>query len=463
MSTTETTTPGAQDVRQRFQAEWLPGLGEQIARLGWDAGRIAEHQRAGLRALLAHAKAHSQFHAERLRDVDPERFELADLASLPSMTKADLVGRFDDVVTDRRLTRAAVEGHVAAAGEAPELLHGEFLCMASGGSSGTRGIFVVDWDALKAMNWAILRAAMARALAGGGAPPPMPLSGAVVAAPTAVHGTRVSPWFIEGPFKVTYAPATLPLGEIVRRLNEAQPYLLIGYPSVLRLLAAEQAAGRLAITPAMVSSTSEQLTREAAQEIAAAFGVGVSNTFGASEGLFGTSDPGDEAIVFASDQVIVEPVDAEGRPVPAGTPSASVLITNLCNLAQPLIRYRLEDSFVQHPPAEAHGHFRASVAGRSDEAFTYGDVQIHPLVLRSPLVKTAEVLEYQVRQTPRGVDVDVVVSAPVDERALAARLAEALGSAGLRDAEVAVRTVERVERHAQSGKARRFVPLARGA
>jgi phenylacetate-CoA ligase len=462
MSTTETTTPAAQDVRPRFQAEWLPGLGEQISRLGWDAGRIAEHQREGLRTLLAHAKAHSPFHAERLRDVDPERFELSDLAALPSMTKADLVGRFDDVVTDRRLTRTAVEAHLAAAGEAPELLHGEYLCMASGGSSGTRGIFVMDWQAMKSMNWAIMRAPMARAMASGGGPPPMPIPGAVVAAPVAVHATRISPWLLEGAMRVTYAPATLPLAEIVRRLNEAQPYLLVGYPSVLRLLASEQAAGRLSIAPTTVGSTSEQLTREASEEIAAAFGVGVSNTFGSSEGLFGTSDPGDEAIVFASDQAIVEPVDEDGRPVPVGTPSASVLITNLCNLAQPLIRYRLDDSFVQHPPAETHGHFRASVAGRSDEAFTYGSTQIHPLVLRSPLVKTAEVLEYQVRQTPRGVEVDVVVSAPVDEAALAGRLAEALASAGLRDAEVAVRTVERVERHAQSGKARRFVPLARG-
>ena len=62
---------------------------EHIGRLGWDAGRLAVHQRDRLRALLARAIADSPFHAGRLRGVDPDRFELADLARLPVMTKAD--------------------------------------------------------------------------------------------------------------------------------------------------------------------------------------------------------------------------------------------------------------------------------------------------------------------------------------------------------------------------------------
>ena len=68
---------------------------EHITRLGWDAGRLAAHQRDRLRALLARAIADSPFHAGRLRGVDPDRFELADLARLPVMTKADMMENFD--------------------------------------------------------------------------------------------------------------------------------------------------------------------------------------------------------------------------------------------------------------------------------------------------------------------------------------------------------------------------------
>jgi hypothetical protein len=76
---------------------------EYIARLGWDAGRLAACQRDRLRALLARAIAGSPFQASRLRGVEPDRFELADLARLPVMTKADMMENFDTATTDRHL------------------------------------------------------------------------------------------------------------------------------------------------------------------------------------------------------------------------------------------------------------------------------------------------------------------------------------------------------------------------
>jgi phenylacetate-coenzyme A ligase PaaK-like adenylate-forming protein len=174
----------------------------------------------------------------------------------------------------------------------------------------------------------------------------------------------------------------------------------------------------------------------------------------------GVSDPGDEPIVFASDQCIVELVDDEYHPVAPGTPSTRVLVTNLCNLAQPLIRYELTDSFLQHPPVPEHGHLRATVEGRSDDVFAYGDVRIHPLVVRSTMVKTPEVVEYQVRQTARGVDIDVVAPGGCDESRLASRIASALSEAGLSGAQATVNAVPVIARHNETGKVRRFMPLA---
>jgi hypothetical protein len=95
---------------------------EHIARLGWDAGRLAACQRDRLRALLARAIAGSPFHAERLRGIDPGRFELADLARLPVMTKADMMENFDAATNDRRLTRDLVERHLARAVTDPGLV-----------------------------------------------------------------------------------------------------------------------------------------------------------------------------------------------------------------------------------------------------------------------------------------------------------------------------------------------------
>ena len=253
-------------------------------------------------------------------------------------------------------------------------------------------------------------------------------------------------------------PATLPLDEIVRRLNALQPPMLLGYPTVLARLASEQQAGRLHISPMSVSATSETLLPEHREVISAGFGVPIINTFGSTEGLVGASAPDAEELVFNTDICIVELVDERNAPVPPGTPSAKVLLTNLSNRAQPLIRYELTDRFVEQPPAPDHGHLRATVEGRADEVLRFGDVDIHPLVIRQVLVKTPEVIEYQVRQTATGIDVAVVVAGRLDVGGLEGRLHAALANAGVPGAHVAVDVVPHLDRHGETGKLRRFIP-----
>jgi phenylacetate-CoA ligase len=156
---------------------------------------------------------------------------------------------------------------------------------------------------------------------------------------------------------------------------------------------------------------------------------------------------------------IAELVDADNQPVAPGIPSAKVLVTNLYNLAQPLIRYELTDNFVRQPDSADHGHLRAHVHGRADEMLHFGRVDVHPLVVRSVMVRSPEVVDYRVRQTPRGIEVDAIASGSADVEAICTRLASALGRAGLGQPETSVRIVNELEQHPRSGKLRRFVPL----
>jgi phenylacetate-coenzyme A ligase PaaK-like adenylate-forming protein len=267
--------------------------------------------------------------------------------------------------------------------------------------------------------------------------------------------------FREGPVRFRPVPVTLPLTEIVARLNDLQPLGLYGYPSMLARLAAEQVEGRLAIAPLSVTASSETLRAGQRRRIRDAFGVPLVNTYGATEGLTGVSPPDDSVVTFASDACIVEPVDERDRPVAPGTPSAAVLVTNLFNPVQPLIRYRLEDRFVVHPAAPDHGHLRAQVEGRAADVLRYGDLAIHPLVIASPLEQAAVVADFQVRQTAAGVDVDVVAAggAAVDAAGLAGQVADRLRDAGLADPVVTVTAVDGTRRDPRTGKAPLFVPL----
>jgi hypothetical protein len=73
-------------------------------------------------------------------------------------------------------------------------------------------------------------------------------------------------------------------------------------------------------------------------------------------------------------------------------------------------------------------------------------------------VKTHAIAEYQVRQTPTGIDVAAVTGGSVDTDDVRTRLERALAGAGLLDARVTVRVVDRLDRDPRTGKIRRFVP-----
>jgi phenylacetate-coenzyme A ligase PaaK-like adenylate-forming protein len=231
----------------------------------------------------------------------------------------------------------------------------------------------------------------------------------------------------------------------------------MGYPTKLAQLAREQLAGRLAIAPRSVTTASEQLTSGDRAAITSAFGVPVVNQFASTEGLVGCSEPGGSVLTFATDMCIVELVDADNRPLADGAASVRVLVTNLYNLTQPLIRYELADRFVRYPALPGSGFLRAEVEGRSDEVFRYGGIEVHPLVLRTVLLKISRVLDYQIRQTDSGVDVAVVTDGPIDAPGLAAAIERGLSEAGLMSPVATVREVGMLPRHPETGKVRRFI------
>ena len=353
------------DFRQHALDALFGSMPDHLERLTWDADRIRAERRDRCRALLAVATERSPFHARRLRSVDPATFELDDLSRLPVMTKVEMMEHFDDVVTDRRVTRAGVERAIEATTTAPVPIsgeHGDVVVITTGGSSGRRGVFAFDVTAFATFGATLMRPAMARLAGGGG--PPAGFRIAMVAAASPIHATGCATRMLAGsPMPFVSVPVTLPLDEIVARLQELEPPLLYGYPSVLARLAKERQAGRLRIAPLGVTTTSETLRPDLRQTIAAGFGVPIVNVYGTSEGLVGVSPPDDRWLAFADDCCIVELVDEHDQPVPPGSSSAAVLVTNLYNHVQPLIRYRIEDRFLAGLPAADHGHLRARGRG----------------------------------------------------------------------------------------------------
>jgi phenylacetate-CoA ligase len=448
--------------RQRHVARAMTLAPHLFGQLDWPAERLAERRTRMLRELVRTSAERSPWYRERLSGVDADRLDETTLPQLPVLTKAELMEHFDDILTDRRLTLAGIDQHLGTV-ETGSYLLGRYTALTSGGSSGQRGVFVYDWDA-----WAVFWLTCFRTvLRARNSYPDLAGRPAVMASVSAAHFSHATAamarTFASPRMTTVRFPVTLRTEEIVAGLNEVQPDFMLVYPSVLHALAHEAAAGRLRIAPRRVLAGAEPLLPEIRAAAEQAWGVKVINIWGTSEGG-GTAVGCDRGGTHISeDQLIVEPVDLAGRPVPLGERAARVYLTNLYNPVLPLIRYEITDEITVLPEpclcGSAHRRI-ADVQGRLDDVFTYPGLQVHPHVFRTALSREAGVVEYQVRQTPAGAAIAVRCAAPVSLDGLRARIAAALAQAGLDRPQITVETVDRLERPGGPAKLKRFIPLA---
>src|SRR6202035_274064 len=120
-------------------------LEDHVTRLDWSREQITRYRDQRLRSLIAYARERSPFFARRLVDLDPLSASVADLVSLPMMTKRDVQDEWDAIVTARDLTRDSAE-RILAEQQGFSYTTGDQQIFSSGGSSGVRGVYVWDWQ-----------------------------------------------------------------------------------------------------------------------------------------------------------------------------------------------------------------------------------------------------------------------------------------------------------------------------
>jgi phenylacetate-CoA ligase len=436
------TTAGPADRMQAFVAA-------QLARNAWSREQLIAHQRERLGALIAHARERSPYYREVL---DPH----ADLAELPTLSKATVMEHWDRIVCEPRLRRDEVVAHTAGE-HADEPYLGEYQVFTTSGASGLRGLFVysaAEWTGAMAVTLRAMAMAGARPgerTIGIGAPPGPHMSDRIYAALRTRAGTRE-------------LSALTPLGEIVEALNAYQPEVLLGYPTVGALLAAEQLAGRLRIAPRLIAFGSEPLTAAMRDRVREAWGLDPGEYYSTTGApVIASSTPEHpRALEVLEDQYLIEVVDEDDRPVPPGTAGAKVLVTNLHNRTLPLIRYELADRVTVSPdpnPAGRPYRHLAAIDGRTADtlrfqARTGGEVAVLPLRLGAPFARLPAVRQFQLVHEAGALEIRVVLDAasPADtaDRVHRAVLA-ALDQAGAVPLPVRVTPVAALERESCGG------------
>lgn len=364
----------------------IPGLLSTIRQLrkheSWTRSQLEASQADGLKQLRAYAYAHSPFYQKFHRGLMDRP-----LNELPILTKAMLMENFDKLVTDPAIRLDKVREF--AAGDADQhLFLNRYWVTATSGSSGHPGFFLFNQP-----EWIKIIASFARGQEWSGAKVNMLRRRRMATV------ASISPWHMSSQVAVTVKTpstpsiriaASLPLENIVRQLNEWQPHLLIAYASMSRILAEEQLAGRLHITPEKVFTSSEVLTDETRRRVKAAWGDEPFNQYGATE----TADVAAEykacrRMHIFEDLLLVEMVDQQYRPVPHGEFGAKMLVTTLFSRTQPLIRYEVNDSVrLSAEPCSICGlpfAYIDGVQGRVEDALSMpatkgGQILIQPLV-----------------------------------------------------------------------------------
>jgi len=380
---------------------WFDDLADDAARRSTRRRRIAE--------MLGHARANSTFYRRHYRNV-PE--DCAELQAYPPVTRARLMAHFDDWVTDPQLRLHELQAFIRDPERIAEPWLGKYSVWTSSGTTGVPGIYVQDPEAL-AVYAALLTI---RFEFGPLTPDPWQLAGAparmALVAATGGHFAGVVWWERQCRLHPMLAAQTRvfsilePIGELVARLNEWQPAFLGSYPTLLSLLEREQREGRLDIHPRALWSGGEALTASERASIEQGFGCKVLEDYGASECMQIAFGCRHGRLHLNDDWVVLEPVDEHWRPVPAGQPSATVLLTNLANRVQPVIRYDLGDSVTMDTTPCACNNRRPSVRvqGRRDDVLVLdgaggAPVRVLPLAIETVIEEEAGIHRFQLTQT----------------------------------------------------------------
>ena len=446
-------------LRSAHLAEVSAAMQGHIDRLSWSRGQIERYRDDRLRALLGYARQRSPFHSRRLAGVDTETVGVADLASLPVMTKQQAQDEWDAIITAPAPDRAGAE-RVLAEQRWFSYTTLDQQVFSSGGSSGVRGVYVWSWSfylSATCLAWRMQARDERRSAASEG-----PARLAVLCAAVPPHAS--TPLFdvaTTDRMSTTVIEAGAPFDEVVDRVAALDPTHLVGYATVIGRLARATTAGDLPIRPRRVSTNSEPLLPEDLEAIRRAWDPVVHNLWGSTEiGVQAVGCGRGEGLHICEDEVILERVDDAGLPVGPDEPATRTLATGLANRTFPFIRYDLGDEVTlldgECPCGSAFRRV-AAVTGRRDDDFGYGGVTVPASAFRHVLGGDPRITEYQVVQTPDGAEI-LVVGAP-DVAAVCAAVEAGVGRYGLLQPQISVRVVERLQRHEASGKLKRFVAL----
>jgi phenylacetate-CoA ligase len=291
----------------------------------WPPEKIAALQLDRLRAMLGHVDRHVPYYRSLFKRIGfkPAAVRsLADFARLPFLTKADIRESVDALKSD------------AARGLAR---------FNTGGSSGEPLVFYIGRERVSHDVAAKWRATRWWGVDIGD--PEIVVWGSPVELGAQDWMRALRDRMLRTELLPAFEISERNLDDFVARIRARRPRMLFGYPSAISLIAAHAekrgtAMDDLGVKVAFV--TAERLYDDQRARIERVFGCRVANGYGGRDAGFVAHACPEGGMHVTAEDIVVEAVDGEGRPLPAGE-AGELVVTHLATGDFPFIRYRTGD------------------------------------------------------------------------------------------------------------------------
>ena len=355
-------------LHERLKGHDSVALRQRLERSQWWPREAIEADRvARLRGFLADAGTRVPYYRELFarHGFDPATVQsLADLARLPLLGKPEIRANADRIKADG---------------------HGPLSRYNTGGSSGEPLIFFIGKDRVTHDVAAKWRATRWWGVDIGD--PEMVVWGSPIELGAQDWVRRMRDKVLRTQLLPAFEMSDAKVDGFIAAIRRQRPRMLFGYPSALTHIARHAqkrgvAMDDLGIKVAFV--TSERLYDDQRATIARVFGCGVANGYGGRDAGFIAHECPSGGLHLTAEDLIVEIIGPDGRPVPDGQPG-EIVTTHLATRDFPFIRYRTGDVAVLDTAACACGRglpLIKEIQGRSTDFVVAADGTVmHGLAL----------------------------------------------------------------------------------
>lgn len=412
---------------------------------------IHQLQLNALKKMVAHTKENSPFYKDLYQSISFET--LANFRQLPTINKTIMMANFSTLNTCG-LDLSEVMSYAIEKELNKDYLgyyQNQYVVGLSSGTSGNKGLYITP----KAMTKRLPGVFLAR---GGIQLRDLPLR--------ILFCLRIfSQGFddIHAPMlKLKYISTMTPMEQVIETMNRQKINLWMAPPSFIRQVLPYRHLIKVKFKK--IITYAEVLSPTDKAQFESLFQTKVIEIYQASEGQIASACHLGH-LHINEDLVYVELYDQSGNPIEKPhIIGHKMILTNLINEAQPLIRYEMNDMIVLDDPCPCGSNFRRieRILGRSDDnLFFYNAVQEAQIVYSDLfarwIITTSDAIrEFQVIQTEISkLEITVDLIASFDLKQLEKRLIDELRELGL-SAEIKIR-VDMLELPKHANKYKRFI------